>query len=155
VPLRTTIAVLTSAPVAETVSELMAKPVHSADFAAATLDVTKVASFLVVSNELARSAAPGAMLQLSQELRRACSIAVDERFLALMASTPGITSSASTGITASAILLDLTAALSRLTIGADSRLWFIVPPKVAKVMSLLQGTGGFIVQNNKIGAVSV
>jgi len=155
VPLRTVISVLSTAPTAEYTAELSAKPMSSASFGTATLDVVKCATMIAITRELAFSSAPGANQQFSAELRRAASIAVDQKFLALMAATPGITTAATTGITASAILLDLTAALNRLTIGADSRLWFICSPKVAKTVSLLQGTGGYILQNNKIGAISI
>lgn len=44
VPLRTVIAVLTSAPVAESVSELAAKPVAAGSFATATLEASKVSA---------------------------------------------------------------------------------------------------------------
>jgi HK97 family phage major capsid protein len=156
VPLRTIISVLTTAPTAEGgVPELFAKPMSAASFSTATLDVTKASSMIAVTNELAKIMLPAALLQLGAELRRAASIAVDQKFLALMAATPGITTAATTGTTASQVLADLTAALLRLTIGADSRLWWIVPPKLYKQLSLLQGVGGYILQNNKIGAINV
>ena len=154
-PLRTIIAVLTSAPVAEATSELAAKPVASGDFATATLDAQKVAALIVITNELARSAAPSSLNMLGNELRRAAGIAVDVKFLELMAATPGITSAATTGVTATAVLADLAAALDRLTIGADSRLWLITSPKLAKVLALLPNTGGFMVQDGKIGPISL
>jgi hypothetical protein len=43
--------------------------------------------------------------------------------------------------------------LNALTIGADSRLWFIVGPKVYKTLQLLHGTGGYLVQNGAIGPI--
>jgi hypothetical protein len=96
-----------------------------------------------------------ALLRLGAELRRAASISVDAKFLALMAATPGITSPANTGVTASAVLADLTARLNALTIGADSKLWWIVSPKLFKTLSLLQGTGGYLMQGGKIGDINV
>jgi len=72
-----------------------------------------------------------------------------------MAATSGATTAASTGVTASAILADLTARVQALTIGADSRLWWIVSPKLFKTISLLQGTGGYLLVNNKIGSINV
>ena len=155
VPLRTRVVVLTTAPVAEAVSELAAKSVSSGSFASAQLEAQKVAEFLVISNELAKTAAPSAISMLGNELRRACGIAVDAKFLALMAATSGITSAATTGVTSTTILADLTARLTALTIGADSRLWWIVSPKLYKTVSLVQGTGGFLMQDNKIGMINV
>ena len=155
VPLRTRVVILTSAPTAESVSELAAKSVSSANFASAQLETQKVAEFLVISNELAKTAAPSSISMLGNELRRACGIAVDTKFLALMAATSGITSAATTGVTSTTILADLTARLNALTIGADSRLWWIVSPKLYKTVSLVQGTGGFLMQDNKIGMINV
>jgi HK97 family phage major capsid protein len=96
VPLRTRVVVLTTAPVAEAVSELAAKSVSSGSFASAQLEAQKVAEFVVISNELAKTAAPSSISMLGNELRRACGIAVDAKFLSLMAATSGITSAAST-----------------------------------------------------------
>ncbi len=153
VPLRTRIVVLTTAPVAEAVSELAAKSVSSAGFTGANFEPTKVAEFLVISNELAKTASPSALSKLGDELRRACGISVDARFLAILAATAGITSAASTGVTAAQVLADLTARLTALTIGADSRLWFITSPKLFKTLGLLQGTGGYLVVNGAIGPI--
>jgi HK97 family phage major capsid protein len=155
IPLRTIAAVLTSAPVGDAVSELAAKPIHSANFVTTRFEPSKVTSIIVLTNELARSISPAATMQFGNELRRAASMAADNHFLTVLANTSGITTAASTGITASAILLDLTAALTRLTIGADSRLWFICSPKLAKTISLLQGTGGYLMVNNKIGQINI
>jgi hypothetical protein len=59
------------------------------------------------------------------------------------------------GVTAANVLSDLTARVNALTIGADSRLWLIVSPKLYKTLSLVQGTGGYILQNGAIGAIKV
>jgi hypothetical protein len=155
VPLRTIIAVLTSAPVGYAVSELAAKPLSSGTFATATLNSQKVVADIVITNELAKSAGQAAMLQFDRELRRAASVAVDAKFLALMAATAGIASNASSGTTAANVLSDLTTALNALTIGADSRLYWIVSPKLGKTLSLLQSTGGYLVQGGKIGAITI
>lgn len=153
VPLRTRIVVLTTAPVAEAVSELAAKSVSSAGFTGANFDSQKVAEFLVISNELAKTASPSAISKLGDELRRACGIAVDGKFLSILAATSGITSAASSGVSAANVLSDLTARLTALTIGSDSRLWFITSPKLFKTLGLLQGTGGYLVVNGAIGPI--
>ena len=155
VPLRTIAGVLTTAPVGNSVSELAAKPISSGSFATARFEPSKVTSIIVLTNELARSISPAATQQFGAELRRAAAITTDAHFLAVLASTSGITTAANTGVTASAILSDLTTAVNNLTIGADSRLWWIVSPKLFKTISLLQGTGGYLMVNNKIGQISV
>jgi hypothetical protein len=154
-PLRTLIAVLTTAPVGCAVSELAAKPASSMQFATAQLEAERVSCFVAISDELARSISPAATVRLGDELRRAASIAVDKRFLAILAATPGVTSAGTSGLSAANILSDLTSRLGALTIGADSRLWLIVSPKVAKEFSLVQGTGGFIVQDGAIGGIKL
>jgi hypothetical protein len=123
------------------------------DFSTATLEAEKVSAVCVISDELARSASGAAVSRLDEELRRAASVAVDSKFLSLIAATSGITSAGSSGITAANVLSDLTGRLNALTIGADSRLWFIVGPKVYKTLQLLQGTGGYLVQNGAIGPI--
>ena len=42
-----------------------------------------------------------------------------------------------------------------MTLGADSRLWLIVSPKLYEKLSLVQGGGGYILQNGAIGAIKV
>jgi hypothetical protein len=81
---------------------------------------------------------------------------LDQKFLADLAATSGATTAASTGVTASAILSDLSGRLIALTpIGADSRIYWIVSPKLYKEISLVQGTGGYLMQGNKIGQITV
>jgi hypothetical protein len=152
VPLRTLISVLTTA---YSVSELAPKPITSLDFSTAQLEAEKVTGFVVISDELARSAAGAAVSRLGEELRRAASVAVDAKFLALIAATPSITSAGSSGITAANVLSDLTGRVNALSLGSDSRLWFIVGPKVYKTLQLLQGSGGFLVQNGAIGPIKL
>ena len=42
-----------------------------------------------------------------------------------------------------------------MTLGANSRLWLIVSPKLYETLSLVQGGGGYILQNGAIGAIKV
>jgi hypothetical protein len=146
---------LTTAPVAYSVSELAPKPIARMNFATAPLEAQKVSALIAITEELARSLSPAATIRLGEELRRAASIAVDARFLALVAATPSITSAGSSGVTAANVFADLTARLNAMDLGADSRLWLIVGPKLYKTLSLVQGTGGYILQNNAIGAIKV
>jgi HK97 family phage major capsid protein len=157
VPLRTIIAVLTSAPVGYSISELAAKPLSSGTFATATLDSQKVVADIVITNELARSAGQAAMLQFDRELRYAASVAVDAKFLAILAATPGITSNPAAGgpLTATNVLADLTTAAHALTLHAGNRPYLIVSPKLYVSFSLLQSTNGVIMQNGKIGVITV
>jgi hypothetical protein len=123
VPLRTIIPIINTPPSGDSSGEAFAKAMSSASFSSQKLEPTKSTATIVVTDELARSASPAALAQLSRELRRAASIEADKRFLAILAATSGITTAANTGVTASAVLSDLTGRLSALTLGADSRIW--------------------------------
>jgi len=122
VPLRTIIPIINTPVSGDSSGEAFAKAMSSASFSSQKLEPTKSSALICVTDELARSASPAALAQLSRELRRAASVAADKNFLAILAATSGITTAASTGVTASAILADLTGRLNALTIGADSRL---------------------------------
>jgi hypothetical protein len=154
-PLRTILAILTSAPIGDSSAEGFAKAMSSGAFTTGKVEPQKSTSMICVSNELAKSISDAATAQLSAEIRRAASIELDRVFLNILASTSGVTSAANTGVTASAVLSDLTGRLTALTIGSDSRLYFICSPKLWKTISLLQGTGGFLLVNNRIGSITV
>ena len=51
----------------------------------------------------------------------AASVAVDAKFLSIVAATPSITSAGSSGVTAANVLAHLTARVNAMTISADSR----------------------------------
>jgi hypothetical protein len=155
VPPRTLIPILTAAPAGDTSAEGFAKAVSLASFTTGKLEPTRATSMIAFTNELARSISPAAQSMFNTETTRAASIEVDKHFLTLMANTPGAASVPSTGVTASQVLSDLTARVQAMTIGADSRLWFIVSPKLFKTLSLLQGTGGYLMVNNKIGQINI
>jgi hypothetical protein len=155
VPPRTLIPILTASPAGDTSAEGFAKAVSLAGFTSGKLEPVKSTSMLGFTIELARSMSDAATSMFNRETTRAASIEVDRHFLALMAATSGITSAANSGITAAAILSDLTARVQAMTIGADSRLWWIISPKLYKTISLLQGTGGYLMVNNKIGQINV
>jgi hypothetical protein len=154
-PLRTLVSILSTAPVGYSVSALAPKPISSLDFTSAQLEVERVSAIIVITDALARSLSPAATAKLGDELRRACGVALDAKFLALMNATPGHSTAATTGVTASAILSDLTARINALTIGADSSLWAIVGPKLYKTLQLVEGNGGLIVQNGAIGPIKL
>jgi HK97 family phage major capsid protein len=151
VPLKTRISIASSAATGSSVSELAPKPISSMTFGLATLEPTKVSSFIVVSNEFARSISPAATTMLGNELRRACALATDTAFLAALAGCTGVASSASTGTGAAQFLADLDTALQALTIGAASRLYLIVPPSFWKTLLLMRDNGGPIMSNGTIG----
>jgi HK97 family phage major capsid protein len=106
------------------------------------LEPLKVSALIAVNEELARSTLPAAIARFGNELRRACALATDNAFLAAIAATAGVTSNASTGLTAAAFVSDLDTALQAVSIGATSKLYLILPPNVCKTVALLRDTGG-------------
>jgi hypothetical protein len=151
VPPRTLVSVLTTALVGDSAAELFAKAFSSGTFNSQKLEPQKTVSQIALSNDLARSLSQAAILQLGREMRRAAAIKADAQLLATLCAT----SAANTGVSAAAILADLIARLQAMTIGADSRLWFICSPKLFKNLALIQGSGGFLMVGNKIGPVSI
>ena len=87
-------------------------------------------------------------------MKLACAKATDSVFLSAITETTGVASNASTGLTAAAFLSESTA-LQAITVGANSRLYLILPPDVWKVVVLLRDTGGMLVTNNTIGPVRI
>jgi capsid protein len=142
VPLRTVLSIASSAATGSTVSELAAKPLSQISFTGATLEPIKTSSFIVISDELARSALPAAVSQIGNELRRACALATDSAFLAALAASTGVATNASTGLTAAAFISDLDTALAAVSIGANSKLYLVLPPNICKSVALLRDTSG-------------
>jgi hypothetical protein len=156
VPPRTLVPVLTLAPAGDLVSEGTSKSMSLANFTSVKLEPTKTTAQFPFTKELARSISRTSTELFNFELSRAASIKADEKMLSQLAATPGATTAASTGITAAAILSDLQGRINALTPkGANSSLWWITPVKLYWEISVLQGTGGFLMQNNKIGPVNV
>jgi hypothetical protein len=141
-PLKTLISIVSSGATGAAVSELAAKPLSQLSFTRATLEPAKVVSFIVMTEELARSALPAAITMLGNELRRACAIATDDLFLSVLAEATGVASSASTGLTAAAFIADLNTALQAISIGANSKVYLILPANVCKTVTLLRDTSG-------------
>jgi hypothetical protein len=62
----------------------------------------------------------------------------------VLANGTGVTSNPSLGLTADAFAADLAIALEAVSVGANSKLYLILPPNVCKRVALLRGTGGFL-----------
>jgi hypothetical protein len=154
-PLHTRIAVASSAALASSTSELAPKPISAMSFSQQQLAAHKAVALLVLSEELAQSAAPGAMDLFANELRKAVALATDTKFLEIVSDGTGVASSPSTGLTAAQFLADLGVALQAIEVGAGSKLYLILPVSAFNTVSLLRDTGGMLVVNGKIGNINV
>jgi hypothetical protein len=136
-PLRTRISIASSAALGSSVSELAPKPISAMSFAQEYLTAYKAVATLVISDELAKSAAPGANDLFANELRKAVALATDTRFLEVISASTGIASSPSTGLSAAQFLADLATALEAIEVGVGSKLYLVLPMSVAKTIVLL------------------
>jgi HK97 family phage major capsid protein len=142
VPMRTRIATTTLATTGSTVGEGSSKIISRLTLAAPTLAARKSSCIVAISDELVKVASAAAVDLLGNELRKGLAIAVDGDFLTSIISNPNVDVVASSGATAEAVIADLSAALVLLATGANSKVYIVTPPKVAKAWSLLRGASG-------------
>jgi HK97 family phage major capsid protein len=154
-PLRTRISIASTAAIGSSLSELAPKPISQMSFAQSYLSPYKAVALLVISDELAMSAAPGAQDLFAGELRKAVALATDTKFLEIISESTGVASSPSTGLSAAQFLADLGVALQAVEVGVNSKLYLILPASVAKTVALLRDTGGMLVTNGQIGNIRV
>jgi HK97 family phage major capsid protein len=137
-PFKTLISVASSAAVGSSISELAPKPLTKLAFTRAILEPIKALAFLVINEELAKSALPAAVSMIGNELRRACALATDKAFLAAIGESTGVASNASSGYFNN----DLVTALQSISLGANSRLYLILPPNICKDVALVRNAIG-------------
>jgi hypothetical protein len=133
-PLRTRISIASSAALGSSVSELAPKPISAMSFAQEYLTAYKAVAMLVISDELAKSTAPGANDLFAGELRKAVALATDTKFLEIISASTGVSSSPSTGLTAAQFLADLGTALQSVEVGANSKLYLILPVALQRLL---------------------
>lgn len=135
-PFRTRVAVVTSAATGSQPAEAALAPITQINLAGDTvLDPKTVLAILVLSNELVRFATPGTVDLLGRELRTATVKATDSEFLTGIMS--GITGIGSAGSQPGEALADFRTLLDEVTIDSTSRLFFVMPPLIAKQLSFL------------------
>ena len=139
---------------ASSTSELAPKPIRAMSFAQKQLAAYKAVGLLVISEELAKSMAPGANDLFANQLRAAVAKATDAKFLRSSAKTQA--SSASQQRT------DCRAVSCRLghrARGDRNWRWLEALSRAAdergKTVSLLRDTGGMLVTNGMIGTIRV
>jgi hypothetical protein len=154
-PLRTRISIASTAAIGHALSELAPKPISAMSFTQEYLTAYKAFAMLVISDELAMSAAPGATDLFATELRKSVALAVDTQFLQIISDSTGVASLPSTGLSAAQFLADLSTALQAITVGVGSKLYLVLPVGVFNTVSLLRDTGGMLVVNGQIGNIRV
>jgi hypothetical protein len=88
-PLRTRISIASTAAIGHALSELAPKPISAMSFTQEYLTAYKAVAMLVISDELAKSTAPGATDLFATELRKSVALAVDTQFLQIISDSTG------------------------------------------------------------------
>lgn len=140
VPPQTTVRITTAGAAASVVGEGAPKPASLLGFTSANVTMSKVPVFVVISAELMKAAGPGALALLSRELAGALSQGTDTFFLQQL--LIGLTPIPSSGSNSVAIQNDIRDLLDALVIGAASRLYFVMPPLIAKRLAVVGDSAG-------------
>jgi hypothetical protein len=141
VPVRTRISVVSTALTGSTVGERVAKPISELELDTAELVERKCAGILVVSEELLRFGGAGSLNLLNNELRKSVAIASDVVFVDQMLNDTNISSFASSGMTASALVTDITSALDNLSYGSDGKLYLVASAETCKMIAMARASG--------------
>jgi hypothetical protein len=123
-------------------------------FTSAQQPALKAIAEVVLSDEVVLMTTPSANRLFELEMVKSVALATDLKFNQILVAGAGSTH-ASSGITAANFLSDLITALQSIQTDVNSKLYFIVPINTFKNLLLLQGTGGFLVINGKIGPITV
>jgi hypothetical protein len=138
-PLRAWVRVMTSDPVGSTVAESRPTPVLRLTAAVKKSEPVKAQALAAFSDEAFLLNPAEANTLIGTSLKKAVGRAVDTEFLAL--ATAGASSAASSGLTPTAVLSDLSAVLATITFGADAKLYAIVPATAYTKLTLANASG--------------
>ena len=139
-PFRVNVGLSTTAITGTTLPEQHAKPISKLTLSGSTLDERKAVALLIMTAELARFGNTAGGDLFAQELSAAIATATDSEFCTILIA--GATSIGSSGSTAEHVRNDLRAMLAAVTTSARSRLYLLVPPAIAKVLSVLHTNAG-------------
>lgn len=141
VPIRTRVALVTQGVTPGVIGEGAAKVISKLTLSGISIAETKVAAFIIASDELLRNAVASARL-LGDELRRGLAVQTDQTFLQKIGS--GIAPSTASGTSAAAILTDLETALDSMTFASNAKLFAVAPALVCKGIRTKATTTGEI-----------
>jgi hypothetical protein len=140
-PLRTRIVATTSAAVGGVVGQGKPKSITRLTLAGDVLEPIKASTTIVLCEELVMGAqANGAMGFLGNELRNGTAYATDSQFLSIILN--GVSPISSAGIAPRDTMVDLQALLAALTTGANSVLYWVMTPTLAKQLSMKSTSDG-------------
>lgn len=141
VPLRSKVALMTTAPSASIVGEAQHKPLTSMAFDLSdAIEPVKAVAMVACTKELLRFALPGSTELFDAALAQAVAESTDKYFLAAMVDETTPTPSA--GSTSDNCLTDISVLVNAVTTYSNSRLFLVVEPAAAKKMVLKRTSGG-------------
>jgi hypothetical protein len=138
-PIRAWVRVMTSDPTGSIVDENRPAAVVHLTAAVKKSEPLKAVATSAFSDEAFLLNRDEANTLVGATLRKSVAKAIDTKFLSL--ATAGASSAASTGLTPTAILADLAAALATITFGSDARLYAIVPVAAYTKLTLANASG--------------
>jgi HK97 family phage major capsid protein len=133
VPARTRVVSATTGASAFIVNEGSIKPLGSLAFAGFQLAEYKAVAVIAETLELVRALDADATAFFRNDLIAACAAVTDQKFVALI--TSGLTPIASSGVDVTAIWQDIANAFAALDISASSKIFILVDPATAAVLS--------------------
>ena len=139
-PMRSRVSVVTLAGAGTVVGQYHVKPVTHLELTSVETEPLKGVAIIVVSDEVWNFSKPAAVRLFNEELRSAVIAATDATFLAGL--LVGVSPSATAGTSPAAVLTDLRTMLAALTIGAQSRLYYVTTPSIAKNIATMTGSDG-------------
>ncbi|MGE4253633.1 MAG: hypothetical protein AB7E84_00280 [Xanthobacteraceae bacterium] len=139
VPLKSRTVIATVALTGATPAELSVKPISQMALDAENVAPRKAVAVIAATSEVFRLDQSGGQL-FASELRNGVAVATDAQMLAALYDS--VTPTASSGTTADAVLVDMDALLSALTLGASSRVFVIMSPANAAALVTKTGTAG-------------
>jgi HK97 family phage major capsid protein len=136
VPPVTAVSVTTAGATAYTVNEAAPKGASQLSFTSVQLQMSKIVSFIYLSQELMRAGGVGPIRLLQRELSAAVAVQSDSFFLSQLLS--GLTAVPSSGGTSAvAVRTDLRYLMDAVSFGANARLFYIAPPTICKRLSVI------------------
>jgi hypothetical protein len=137
VPLRTRLGVVTQSATGDVLAEGVAAPVSKMALSGPALEPVKAVALIVVTDDIIKTAAPGAQALLSRELRNSVAAAVDLSFWRMLDGDDTVSIPATADP-----LADLRAALAAVSLTGSEDLVFLASPDVAVRASTYVNAGG-------------
>jgi hypothetical protein len=141
-PMRCNVVGVTLAATGATPAEGKPKLISRFSLSTGTLEPAKSTCIIVITSEVAKLTSEAAQIWLIDKLRAGIAKETDRVFVNAIIDNGSVDSVASSGSTLDAFNNALSTAMPLLNLGANSRPYWIMPPRVTKVASLMRGSGG-------------